>query len=117
MFVSSRLFDTDSTANHREVKYKELRAKETKLKKMEELIKQKEKAAQEVNNNRTKLESTFSCRDGFTASLFFLYAHGLTCITRWFSIYIFHTMNMALIITYYNSLYGIYKWRTNVLCM
>jgi hypothetical protein len=46
--------DTDSTANHREVKYKELRAKETKLKKMEELIKQKEKAAQEVNNNRTK---------------------------------------------------------------
>jgi hypothetical protein len=81
---------------HREVKYKELRAKETKLKKMEELIKQKEKAAQEVNNNRTKLES-----DGFTASLFFLYAHGLACITRWFSIYIFHTMNMALIITYY----------------
>jgi hypothetical protein len=49
--------DTDSTANHREVKYKELRAKETKLKKMEELIKQKEKAAQEVNNNKTKLES------------------------------------------------------------
>jgi hypothetical protein len=90
-----------STANHREVKYKELRAKETKLKKMVELIKQKEKAAQEVNNNRTKLEGTFSCRDGFTASLFFLYSHGLTCITHWFSIYIFHTMNMALIITYY----------------
>jgi hypothetical protein len=39
---------------------------------------------------------TFSCRDGFTASLFFLYAHGLTCITHWFSIYIFHTMNMEI---------------------
>jgi hypothetical protein len=55
--VANKYDDTDSTANHREVKYKELRAKETKLKKMEELIKQKEKAAQEVNNNRTKLES------------------------------------------------------------
>jgi hypothetical protein len=49
--VANKYDDTDSTANHREVKYKELRAKETKLKKMEELIKQKEKAAQEVNNN------------------------------------------------------------------
>ena len=55
--VANKYDDTDSTANHREVKYKELRAKETKLKKMVELIKQKEKAAQEVNNNRTKLES------------------------------------------------------------
>jgi hypothetical protein len=55
--VASKSDDTDSTANHREVKYNERRAKETKLKKMEELIKQKEKAAQEVNNNRTKLES------------------------------------------------------------
>jgi hypothetical protein len=45
--VANKYDDTDSTANHREVKYKELRAKETKLKKMEELIKQKEKAAQE----------------------------------------------------------------------
>ena len=55
--VANKYDDTDSTANHREVKYKELRAKETILKKMVELIKQKEKAAQEVNNNRTKLES------------------------------------------------------------
>lgn len=55
--VANKPGDTDSTAKHREVKYNELRAKETKLKKMEELIKQKEKAAQEVNNNRTKLES------------------------------------------------------------
>ena len=55
--VANKSGNTDSTAKHREVKYNELRAKETKLKKMEELIKQKEKAAQEVNNNRTKLES------------------------------------------------------------
>jgi seryl-tRNA synthetase len=55
--VANKSDDTDSTANHREVKYNELRAKETKLKKMEELIKQKGKTAQEVNNNRTKLES------------------------------------------------------------
>jgi predicted nuclease with TOPRIM domain len=55
--VASKSDDTDSTANHREVKYSERRAKETKLKKIEELIKQKEKAAQEVNNNRTTLES------------------------------------------------------------
>jgi hypothetical protein len=45
--VASKSDDTDSTANHREVKYNELRAKETKLKKMEELIKQKGKTAQQ----------------------------------------------------------------------
>ena len=59
--MASKSDDTDSTANHREVKYNELRAKGTKFKKMEELIKQKEKAAQEVYNNRTKLESR--CRE------------------------------------------------------
>ncbi|VDI25644.1 Hypothetical predicted protein [Mytilus galloprovincialis] len=47
----------DTTTAHKDAKYSELRAKEIKLKKMEDQIKLREKAAQEANNNRTKLES------------------------------------------------------------
>jgi septal ring factor EnvC (AmiA/AmiB activator) len=49
--------EKDSTARTKDVKLCELRAKELKLKKLEEQIKQREKSAQETNNNRTKLES------------------------------------------------------------
>lgn len=47
----------DTTTAHKDAKYSELRAKEIKLKKMEDQVKLREKAAQEANNNRTKLES------------------------------------------------------------
>ena len=53
--MANQYDDTDSTANHREVKYKELRAKETKLKKMEELNKTKRKGSSggEQQQNKT----------------------------------------------------------------
>ena len=49
--------EQESTVRTKDIKLSELRTKELKLKKMEEQIKQREKSAQEANNNRTKLES------------------------------------------------------------